>query len=223
VSRHTPSELFTSAEREVLNDLGVPIRFPPGSLIVKEGEDTDFVILLCEGHVAIRKGPRQLIVGIGGPGEVVGEIASVSRKPRAAGIHSIGEVEAQLIQGGDWLAFLHDHPRAMLAQLCHAQRRRAEATQVGAETLFTNEQKLVKAMVKLADSGLGVNESEGGVTFWNMNPTSLAEMANVPRGSAVQVLRRLKAANLVTTGRQRLIILDLAALRRLADDQAAEY
>lgn len=222
VSQSTDSEpppLFTSEEEEVLKDLGSIVRFPPGSLIVKEGEDSDFVVMLHEGHVVIEKGqPHQLTVGIRGPGELVGEMACLIRKPRTASILSIGEVEAQLIPARDWRAFLHEHPRAMFAQLYQSERRLDEATQVGADSLLTSEQTLIKAMVKLVDSGLGAEEKGGHMTFKNLSQMALAKMANISRESAVQVLRRLKAERLVDTGRQRLTILDLAALRGLADD-----
>ncbi|MFD0555844.1 CRP-like cAMP-binding protein [Stackebrandtia endophytica] len=214
-----PPPLFTPEEREIVKDLGSVIRFQPGSLIVKEGEDSDFVVLLHEGHVVIEKGqPNQITVGIRGPGELVGEMASLIKEPRTAGIRSIGEVEAQLIPASDWRAFLHQHPRALYAHAQQLAQKLKKSTQIGEDSLLTSEQKLIKILVKLADSGLGTEDKGGHMTFKNLSQKALAKMANISRESAVQVLRRLKADKIVDTGRQRLTILDLAALRGLADD-----
>lgn len=210
--------LFTEAETTALESMGTVIRFPAGSMLVEEGEETDFVLHLLTGFVKVVKGSQGRIMGLRGPGEVVAEMASIIVGPRNASVHTVGDVTARHIPAESWVAFLHEHPRAMFAQLRAAELRLAEATIKSAESLLGSEQKLAKALVELAASGVG--EAEAGAIALRFNQKELADIAGVSRESVVQVIRHFKSAGIVSTGRHVTRILDQASLKAVADGTA---
>lgn len=210
-------QLFTEAEKSALETIGTVIRFPPGSMLVREGEDTDFALYLMAGHVKVVKGAQNRIVALRGPGEIVGEIPAIIGGPRTASIFAIHEVTARHIPARDCIDFLRANASATFELLRHTERRLAQATVKSAESLLGAEQKLAKALVELTASGVG--EEEAGSVALRFNQQELADIAGVSRESVVQVIRYFKAAEIVATGRHLTRLLDQAALRAIADGE----
>lgn len=210
-----PIPEVTDEESAQLESIGTVIRFPSGSLIVEEGETTNFALLVLTGHVKIVKGEHGRIVALRGPGEVVGGIAAVLDSPRTASIYAIGEVSARYLPAPDWLEFLHRHPRAMFAQLHSTARQLNDVADKVAETILGSEQKLAKALIRMLASGVG--EAEPGSVALRFNQQELADIAGVSRESVVQVIRNLKAAGIVSTGRHLTRVIDQVELKSIAD------
>jgi serine/threonine-protein kinase len=74
-------------------------RFGPGTPIVVEGEEGDaaFVILSGTCLVSKRAGRRRKVLRRLGPGEVFGEAAVLSRKPRTASVEAESEVTVRVV------------------------------------------------------------------------------------------------------------------------------
>ena len=206
---------ITESELSALQQVGSHNKYPAGSILLGYGEETDFALLILQGHVKIVvPGPPTRIIGLRGRGEIVGEMAAIRRKPRSASIFAINDVQALYLAGNKWLQFLHEHPRAALAQLYTADERLAEATRKTVESLLGAQQKLAKAMVELCASGLGTPTNDGiRLAFGQQD---LADIAGVGVDSVKQVTKVLREHSIIRTARQATIVRDLAAIQAIA-------
>ncbi|MFD9304676.1 Crp/Fnr family transcriptional regulator [Streptomyces sp. NPDC060048] len=210
--------LLTEEELSTLAEQGHAIRYPPGSILFGEGEETDFALLLRVGHVKVQVGRPPRTVAVRGPGEIIGEMAAVRRKPRSASIVAVEKVEALYIPAMSWLRFLYENPRAMHAQLVAADERLDEATQKSVESYLGVEQRLAKSLVELIEKGLGSSTSRGMELRFSQR--DLASLVGVSRESVVQVIRGFKDAGIVDTGRNVSIVTEMARLREIADGKS---
>ncbi len=195
-SLYDPGPVLTDEELAALEGVGHVIHRPHGSLLLGEGEETDFVLLLRKGMVRIVKG---------GSGRVT----------RSASVYAEGDVEALFLSAGAWRQFLLDHPRAALAQLAVSYDRQDESDRKLAESSsLAVEQKVAKALVDLVAKGVGERRDEGVVLRFSQ--LDLASLVGASRDAVVPVIRKLKADGVVATGRKMIIILDLGAIDAIA-------
>jgi CRP/FNR family cyclic AMP-dependent transcriptional regulator len=212
-SQGTP--LLTEEELLVLESVGRVINRPTGHIFISEGEDTDFALLIRKGHVKVAMGRPPRIVAIRGHGEIVGEMAAIRQKPRSASIIALDDVEVLHLPAGEWLRFLYEHPRAMHAQLVAADERLDQATRKIVESDLAIEQRLAKALVELVDSGVGASSKDGVVLRFSQQ--DLATLTGASLDSVKKIIRTLKDGKLIGTGRQTLVVHDIAALVEIAD------
>lgn len=199
----------------MLEPLGRVINRSAGHLFFSEGEGTDFALLIRKGHVKVVMGKPPRIVAIRGHGEIVGEMAALRQKPRSASVIALDEVEVLHLPAVEWLRFLYEHPRAMHAQLVAADERLDQATRKIVESDLAIEQRLAKALVELADSGVGAPSKDGVVLRFSQQ--DLATLTGASLDSIKKIIRTLKDGKLIGTGRQTLLIHDVAALGEIAD------
>jgi len=213
--QHLP--LLTDEELAELEEIGHTIHRSGGHPFFLEGDQGDFALLIKKGHVKAMRGRPPRIIDIRGPGEIVGEMAVIRRKPRMASIIAFDDVEALYLPGARWLRFLYDHPRAMHALLAMTDDMADRATMKNVESELAIEQQLAKRVIELTDCGLGEPADDGAVVL-RLSQHDLATLIGTKKLDSVKkVIRLLKAAGIVDTGRQVITILKLAALREVAD------
>ncbi len=193
-SLYDPGPVLTDEELAALEGVGHVIHRPHGSLLLGEGEETDFVLLLRKGMVRIVKGGSGRVISLRGLGEIIGEQAAIRKKPRSASVYAEGDVEALFLSAGAWRQFLLDHL--------------AESSSLAVE------QKVAKALVDLVAKGVGERRDEGVVLRFSQ--LDLASLVGASRDAVVPVIRKLKADGVVATGRKMIIILDLGAIDAIA-------
>jgi CRP-like cAMP-binding protein len=119
------------------------VRFAPGAVIVKEGEPGETAYIITEGqcHAYRDEDGAETVLRAMGPGDVFGETAVLSRKPRTASVKAVTEVELMVVTSellasalglnqwmGAFVRALADRFREVderLHQAEHAARRRA--------------------------------------------------------------------------------------------------
>ncbi|MBM7771360.1 CRP-like cAMP-binding protein [Actinokineospora baliensis] len=206
--------LLTDEERVELESKGQVLRRDGGHTFISEGETTDFVLLIRKGHVKVVVGRPARIVAVRGPGDIVGEMAPIRRKPRSASVIALGEVEVLHVPGPVWVEFLYANPRAMHAQLAAADERVDQATRKVAESELAAEQRLAKALLELMDLGLA-NESTDGPTFV-FSQSDLASLTGASLDSVKKIVRAFREQKIIDTGRRMLLVRDLPYLRAIA-------
>src|SRR5436305_2048056 len=95
-------ERLTSEERQGVEALGRPRSFPRGSVLMFEGETEERLMLVLAGRVKVsRVGPegREVMLNIRDPGDLLGELAFIDRRPRSATVAALEAVEALLMPG----------------------------------------------------------------------------------------------------------------------------
>ncbi|WP_445599170.1 cyclic nucleotide-binding domain-containing protein [Azospirillum sp. A39] len=107
------------------------MHFREGDVLFREGDASDFACRVVEGKVVVVKesGGTPMILGEAGPGDIVGEMGVVERKPRSATVRAAGDVTVEVLAaerlidaiGGD-----PDTARRMLLRLSDRVRSLSE-------------------------------------------------------------------------------------------------
>ena len=205
--------------QEELKKYGFPKLYPRGNLLFGEGELTDFAVLLCEGYVKIAVGSRDRIVGIRGPGEIVGELAAIEEQPRSASVYAMNDVEAYWVPGDKWRDFVKNEWEFTIGVLRLMANRLREATTRQAELgSLAIEQRIAKNLLDLEDK-IGEQESAGIAVYLTQ-----AELASLTHTTRETVSRQVKAwgSKILVPGRQKFIIRDSDTLRRIAKGRGVE-
>jgi CRP-like cAMP-binding protein len=209
-------ELLTDEELAELALRGHRVSYPSGTVVIRQGEASDFVLYLLRGHTKAVLPATDEIVELHGPGNLVGELASLTGSPRSADIRTVSEVEALLVPGDVWRAFIATHVRAACAHYSGLARRFLKQDSAEGLSYIGSERRVAKAVLKLIEAGLGV-ETEAGLVVRGFRQRDIAGIAKVSRESAAAVLRQLRKERVVSTARAMLTVHDLAALQQFAN------
>ena len=98
--------------------------FAPRAVIVREGSTDDSAFLVLSGRVAVRRNDPdsgiEFLLAELGEGEMFGEMALLTRKPRTASVVALEATTCGIIEQSDFDQLLREHPaavRAMMAAL----------------------------------------------------------------------------------------------------------
>lgn len=213
-------KLLTEEEFRELALSGHRVSYPQGTVVIRQGEASDFVLYLLKGHTKAVLPATNEIVELHGPGHLVGELASLTGSPRSADIRTVTEVEALLVPGEIWRTFIATHVRAACAHYSGLAKRFLKHDSAEGLSYIGSERRVAKALLKLIDVGIGV-ESDAGLVIRGFNQWDIASIAKVSRESAAAVLRQLRKERVVSTARTMVTIHDLGALQRFADRDKA--
>jgi CRP-like cAMP-binding protein len=181
------------------------------------GDRADSVIVLIAGLLKIHKttaGGNEVLLGLSGPGDLLGEISAVGEGVRSASATALGSVHGLVVPVPELRAFLSAHPAAMLrllaltlGRLYIADERRLEFAT--AESLA----RVASRLVELAER-FGELLTNGAVEVaLPINQEELASWSASSRESTARALRALRELRLIETHRLRLTVLDLEKLR----------
>jgi CRP/FNR family cyclic AMP-dependent transcriptional regulator len=210
-----PNQLRLAPDvQEDLEAVGHPIRYPRGSILFGEGEETDFALLIRKGYVKITVGSRERIVGIRGPEEVVGELAAIEEQPRSASVYAMTDVEALYVSGSEWRKFFGDHASVMHSLVLLLAHRLRESTQKQAESgSLALERRLAMRLLELASL---MGDEETGGTAINISQAELAGLVGTSRETVSQVMRQLRQRGIALTGREKITVCDRVKLSQVA-------
>ncbi|TMK56206.1 MAG: cyclic nucleotide-binding domain-containing protein, partial [Actinobacteria bacterium] len=121
---------LSTADLRRLADLAEERSFVDGEVISSEGEVGDELHLVLDGTVAVTRGGTgsASTVARRGPGDVVGEMSIITRKPRVASLIAEGDVRTIRIGRQEFESMIRERPDVSLAMM------RVLAERLGAET-----------------------------------------------------------------------------------------
>jgi CRP-like cAMP-binding protein len=154
-----------------------------------------------------------------GPGDIIGEMAAITKTPRSATVRAVEEIDVLEIDGDDFVDnYLRKHFEAHLAvDKVLAQRLAESPGEVRSERRKVSA-RAAQVLTEAADR-IG-RQSRGGL--WLPYPRTqqdLAALIGASRESVSAALRQFRERGLVTTRPTRLIINDLDALRQEGEYQ----
>lgn len=183
------------------------------------GDTTKHVIVLHAGWVKVvvdAEEGGQALLALRSRGDLVGEQAALENEPRSATIISASPVLAYVIQQGAFLQYLADHPdvhlavtRALSAKLRGATRRRVDFSGLPVHV------RLARVLTELARMNSRPT-SAGTELGYALTQPEVAAMVGVSEPSVQRALRKLRDSGVLDTGYRRIIIRDMAALKRIA-------
>ena len=195
------------------------IRRKAGEPFFNEGEQTDFALFIQEGRVKVTAGKPPRTIAIRYPGEFVGEMAALRKRPRSASVIAFDdEVVALFLPAAKWDQFLRKHPDTTRALLIASEERTEQATRKIVESDLAVEQQVAKALIDLTKGKNGNPPEEGAVL--RLSQMELASLIGASKLDSVKkVIRRFKDAGLISTGRQVITLLNPAAIRDIANGE----
>ncbi len=185
---------LTDSERAELIGMGVQRRFPADSVLMFQDEPEEHLLLLVKGRVKVTRSAspdHELLLAIRDRGELLGELAFIDGGPRLATVTALEAVEAVLLPGRDFRAYLESTPRVAVVLLESVASRFREATvrrlQFAAlDTLG----RLAARIVELTDR-YGSPEEAGIVVAMPISQDELANWTGASRaGVTAGVCRR---------------------------------
>ncbi len=199
-------------------EMGTPLSRPAGAVIFNEGDRPTSVYAIISGRVRIQVATPtggRLVIAMKGPGEIFGEFGALDGAPRSATASSIEPVVIAQVGTAGFLELLEREPalavallRTLSGQLRQAVRRATIRNSADTTT------RVAQCLVDLADR-FGEYNADGIDIDLTITQDELAGWVGATRESTARCLGQLRDSGLVTTGRGRITVADVEALRRV--------
>jgi CRP/FNR family transcriptional regulator, cyclic AMP receptor protein len=216
-ARESFMESLTEGDRGALLGLGHERRWGRGEALFHAGDRADSAIVVTGGLLKIHKmtaAGTEVVLGLSGPGDVLGEISAVGEAVRSASATALDSVNGSVIGVPDLRAFLSARPQALLGLLAMTIRRLYSADERRLE--FATAESLARVasrLVELAERFGGPVENGVIDVALPINQEELASWSASSRESTARSLRTLRELGLIETRRMRLTVLNLDGLR----------
>jgi CRP/FNR family transcriptional regulator, cyclic AMP receptor protein len=191
--------------------------FKKGDTLFFEGDPGDSLHMLVKGRVAVRTATPQgdvVTLTVLGPGSSFGEQALLTvASRRTASVVALEAVETRMLQRGDFDELRRRQPSVerLLVELLAEQVRRLSG-QVLDALYVPADQRVTRRIADLATLyDLGVEPIDIPI-----RQEDLASMAGTTRPTANRVLRQLEDDGVLSLGRGRMVVHQLARLRSRA-------
>ncbi|SNS79567.1 Crp/Fnr family transcriptional regulator [Actinomadura mexicana] len=214
---------LTTVERDDLTARGRERRYERGELLCMEGESSTAVAVLLEGRVKaysfIEQG-GQVLLAVRGPGALIGEVAAIDEKPHSASVAALETARAIILSRASFMDFLQANGRVsvvILRTLCRLWREAdSQRVELGR---FDATSRVAARLVELAERFGAPYEdptamkSDGIRITLNLSQEELAGWVGASREAVSKALSTLRRHGWIETGRRRVIVYDLQALR----------
>ncbi|MDL4772190.1 MULTISPECIES: Crp/Fnr family transcriptional regulator [Thermomonosporaceae] len=216
---------LTPVERDDLESRARVRDFDRGETLFGEGEESNWVAVLLKGRVkafSYRENGGEALLAVRGVGSLLGEVAAIDGLPRSATVAALEPVQTLVLTADEFMAFLRAHGRVsilIMQMLCQrwrdADRKRIEFG------MFDATGRVAERLVELAERfgapyrSRTTGEESVRITL-NLSQEELAGWVGASREAVSKALRTLRGYGWIETGRRRVIVHDLQALRRHA-------
>lgn len=202
-----------------LRSITITKAYPKRTTLFAEGQPVNGVFILCRGRVKLSTCSRDgkvIIIGVAGPGEVIGLSALMSGVDHEVTAEVIEFSRINYIPGETFLKYLATHPKACLTAARQLGRNYHEAHQK--LCAFGMSQPV---LVKLAKLILGWSPAIPPVTLPlklrnSFTHEEMAEMIGTSRETVTRTLREMRERGLVTIKGSELVIHDWYRLSSVA-------
>jgi len=197
--------------------LGTERRFAGGRRLMREGDRAAHVELLTRGFVkitAIVEGVETLLA-IRVPGDILGETAALTGRPRTATVTSCGRVTSVVVTQVAFHDFMRRNPQAALYMAATMGERLQWANERRADfAAYPAEVRLARLLAEIAET-IGHHSAEGIVIGVGLSQPELATMIGIAEATAQKVIRDLRREGAITTGYRKITVVDLDRLRAM--------
>ena len=209
------------ATRASLFEQGHRRRHARGTTLFIEGDVAQEAVVVIDGLVkagVVAADGREVILGVLGPGALIGEIASLDGGRRSATVQTLTDVEILVIPKEGFTRFLIDHPDVLhqLALVLAGRLRESDRRQLEFGT-GDSLQRLCARLAELADR-YGEKDADGVVQLVSpLSQSDLASWSGLSREAVVKSLRTLRDLGWIENRGRVIAILDMTKLRHRAE------
>jgi CRP/FNR family transcriptional regulator len=184
-----------------------------------EGDPARWVWVIRSGHVKIVRHSRtgkDVVLELLGPGEVVGGVAAIEKRPYPAAGQATEQTTVLQIPADAVAALAERHP-SVVRQLALVIGRRLRSAHDSVTSLAVDpvEARLAAALLRLA-AREGKADAQGARLAFHLTRQSLADMTGTTVETAIRIMSRWQRDGLVRDEAGRLVLLDLDALQQIA-------
>ena len=166
--------------------------------------------------MATGKDGKELVFGVMGAGEVIGEIAIVDSEPRSATVVALEASELLTLHRRELLPFLERHPKVAIQLAAVLARRVRRLSAYAEDSIFLPlPARMAKTLLALAAS-YGAAGTSGPIDI-RLAQQDLADMVGTTRESVNKQLRAWEEEAIVQLRRARVIVVDRAALESISE------
>jgi CRP/FNR family cyclic AMP-dependent transcriptional regulator len=160
---------------------------------------------------------KEVLFGLMGPGEVLGEIALLDGKPRSATVTAVESTELLTLHRRELIPFLEKNPRAAISLACVlAARVRQLSDRAEDRQTMPLPGRIAKRLLGLAETH-GKHPIVGGPVEVRMPQQDLADLVGSTRESVNKQLRAWEQEGFVELGRGRVVLKKPEALERVTE------
>ncbi len=210
-------ELFAGLEPEVRQRVvaaAVPRTYRKGQLLFVENDPGESLIVMRRGAVAVfRTAPtgERAMLAVVRPPDVLGELSLLDGAGRSASAEAIEDSQALALSRAAFIDLVHSNARILDAVLISLGALIRRLTEQNADYVFLDlPGRVAKTLVRLA------GDSPASMVTIELNQTQLAELAGGSRQSVNQAIGTFSSRGWLRTEGRRIVLTDLAALRRRA-------
>jgi CRP-like cAMP-binding protein len=213
-------DLLRPDERDALEAAGSRQRYARGAVIFREGTPSVSVIIVRSGRVKVASDTAsgtEVVLAIRGPGALLGELSAIDGGARSATVTALEPVNLLAIGSAEFERLLLNQPRIAFVLMRELTRRLRDADRKRIEFgAFDTTGRVAARLVELADR-FGHQTEEGLRIDLPLSQDELAGWTGSSREAVTKALRTLRGEGWIRTGRLRVVITDLDALRERAD------
>ena len=194
-------------------DLGHRRSYATDDVLVREGSPSREVLVIQSGRVKIvtvGPGGRDAMLGVRGPGDLIGDVSAIDGRPRSASAVALEPVDATVMATSTFIAFLEREPAAALSLLRVLAHRLRDADDT--RRVYSG----LDATGRVASRLLELAEQFGrpdGVIDLPITQEDLSGWTGSSLEATAKALRVLRVAGVVATARKRIEVTDVEGLR----------
>jgi CRP-like cAMP-binding protein len=202
-----------------LRALGVARGFARGAALFHERQAPDRVLVLLRGHAkltCLSEDNREVVLGIRGPGDLIGELSVIDGQPRSASAVALEQVEALVVPAEEFRAYLRRHPDVTLEIVKMISARLRDSNRKRVEFAAQDNTGRVAARVAELAERFGEPASGGLRIALPLSQEELAAWIGCSREAVSKALHAMRELGWLETQRRCITVRDLGALRRRA-------
>ena len=212
--------LFKSLDATELTKFGELVReksYPKGSVILFEDDPGDSLFVVRSGRVKVvlvAEDGREVILGILGVGEHVGELSLIDDQPRSAHVIAMEDTTLLVLRRDDFRRRVEASPAVAWSLLTELSRRLRRADgKIGSLVLLDVPGRIARLLLDSAD------ESGGPLIDKPITHQTIAHVIGASRETVSRAMRGFQDAGWITVERRRIRIMNPSALTQRAQQR----
>lgn len=210
---------LTAEEADELRAGGTRRAYGANVTLFHQGDEAGAVMVLLRGRVKVVGSAglgREAIMAVRGPGDLLGELAAIDGGPRSATVTTLEPVEVLLVAQSTFSGLIERNPHVALVILRSVVESLRQSDEQQAQ--FATHDVLARVAQRLLELAerFGSPGERGIEIALPLSQEDLASWAGASREAVSKALHQLRALRIVETGRRRVTVLEIDALRRQA-------
>jgi CRP/FNR family cyclic AMP-dependent transcriptional regulator len=212
--------LLDDADRAAVRAIGTPRDLGGDRILFAQDEDSDYLLIVVRGCVKVVTDTAtgyRAVLGLRGPGDLLGEQAGLEGRPRSAALSTVTPTRVLLLGLHRFRALSAARPGVGRAVDQVLSRRLRESDQLRVSTADPVPVRLAALLLELAEryGEPGHGAGEVRITL-PLSQDDLAGLVVSSRRTVSRVLEQWRAFGWVTTGRQSLLLTAVDRLKEQA-------